>query len=284
MKTINMKQNQKRAIALLALAATAALSGCGRSGSAPIAGDASGAGAGVPGFGGGCMPLQQMVFPFTALNANYQPRMITMGTLPGTGLMGQVQMGGAAMPGPFRGVVKGVSYFGTQFGTVNLNIAVPMGTQGAISPYNYQYQNQFPNQYPNQYPVQQIPGIQPGYYPIQPSQLSYINQAMPVSISGVLQINQNTVMDIQNQVMMGQIQLGINTQPMPMPMTYSGGMNTNPMFYQQPMFNPASLQQICVSQVAIKTNITLDGSLYIGDIYLYLNNTQHGMRYILQTN
>lgn len=91
----------------LAITCIPALGGCGKSnsGSGTIGSYPGAIGSGI----GGCVPINAPQIPFTANNIYFSSVNIRAGMIPGSGAVGQVIVGGAAVGGPYqRSGVDGV--------------------------------------------------------------------------------------------------------------------------------------------------------------------------------
>ena len=154
---------------------------------------------------------------------------------------------GAIMNGPAEGTVTiGGAFAGgplhTQAGSeadINMAITAMSGSVG----------------YPTDYTS--------GAYPLYPTRING---------SGVMRISPTMQQTINMLVQTGQIPL-------------YGTYNTMPYNPYQPSvpYNPTMPQTtqtgaVCVSSFGMYMNITTNNELYIGDVYLYFNNTQHGFK------
>ncbi len=143
---------------------------------------------------------------------------------------------------------------GQAYGTVTLNGSAPtlgQGYQGSGSDGSISLTIQ--------------PGSQPGVPNGGYTGGSYGGGALPngpFSGSGQLTISQIAQQDIAYKIQTGQIPL-------------SGVNPTQPGAFPQPTTPGAT--GVCVSGIAVSLNIPLyQQRLYLGEVFLYLNNTQHG--------
>ena len=242
-----MKSLKHALVATFAATALTVLSGCGATDSTVI-----GTGnTGVTGANGACIPLTGQI-PFTINGGQIYNRKLQVGLIPPSQQMIWNNAGNGQSVGT---VITGGAI------SQNSNL-VGQGVDGQLVLGLTQTNNNTAANNTNPY------NALGGYYD---------NSVMTVNGTGYLQIAPATRADIAYQVTTGAIQIpGLAG-------TTNTGLNAGYNAYN-PYANTTTLineSQICVSGIAISINIYQDWqSLYLGDVFLYLNNTQHG--YILQ--
>jgi len=174
--------------------------------------------------------------PFTATNAYVASRKLYAGAIPGYGSVGTVLVGGTVASG---GVYQGI---GLDNSVLSLNLTSTSGQSTTTSSYGY------------------------GAY----DWLAYQSYA---TASGFLQIGTTLQQQAALLVQLGQIPItGLTSGAIGYTSSWTTPSATMPT--QTVSINPS---QLCVSNLAISVNIhPTYNTLYIGDVYVYLNNTQHG--------
>jgi hypothetical protein len=228
----------QRMVAVIAVAGLPLLTGCGSSSPSNNGGVGGVPGAQFPGVPGGCVPITAQI-PFTATNIYFDWANIVGGTIPQSGQsVGQIVVGGSPTGGQYQR--SGVD------GTISMNIMPSQQVAG--SPYPTYPTGTYP--IPGQYST----GYGAGY------------NSKLANAQGFVQISAQTQQDIMYRVQMGQIQIP----------GYTGGYGYPSGGYGYPYPQPGTQQtQICVSQIAINVGHYYS-TIYGGNVYLYLNGTQHG--------
>jgi hypothetical protein len=193
-----------------------------------------------------CVPITQQI-PFTASNAVVTQRAIWAGAIPGYGSVGTVLVGGAiAGGGRYQGVGLDNSVISMNLTPAGQQIGTQPGLTGAGAWGTW--------------------GSLPADY--------WLNSQSYVTASGFLQIGQMLQQQAALMVQLGQIPIpGRSTGQFG---TTQNWMTPSPTMPTQTLgFNPA---QLCVSGIALGGVDVLANSTYVhhGDVYVYLNNTQHG--------
>lgn len=224
------------------------------------------------GFGGGFgnlnIPISFQGAQFTPNNRRITAGRIPMGTVPTSGFpgagtsAGQVIMGGVgAVPMPTT-TMPGSYYPTTQWTGMN-----------------YQYGGIQISFQPTTLPVQPTTGGTGYYGGYNPYMDSYglPTQPGPVNGNGMVQLNAIAIQTITQMVT--QMQYG-NVGPYTQPGLWPNQPGYNPMVPTQPI----QPQQICISEVAFSADIAVGRtpSLWLGDVWIYVNNSGHGLRMMLQ--
>ncbi|MEK6704651.1 MAG: hypothetical protein AABZ06_02590 [Bdellovibrionota bacterium] len=229
--------NKKRIAIAAAITSLIALTGCGKNSDTPP--PVGSVPAPLPG-SLGCVPINAPI-PFTATNIYFSGVSIVGGQVPGSSQMGQIIIGGGIEGGPYQR--NGVD------GTISMNV-VPTNTTNT---WNY------PGTYPGgTYPGGSYPGgTYPGSYPgLQPT----VQAPSAANATGFVSIAPMTQQDIMWKFGNGQF----NGQP----------GYYNPLYPSMPQ--PVAPQtQACVSGIALNVGHYYN-TIHSGNVYLYLNNTQHG--------
>lgn len=237
----------------LAVATAAAVSGCGTSNNGPIPGGFGAPGMpGYPGFGGGgCLPVN-MPIGFTGSGIPMNSTYFNAGMIPGYPQpFGSMIIGGAAAPQPVYGGMGQIQGSGID-GTIN--ISVQMG------------------QYGQPYPTTGYPttGYPTTGYPSYGGSLA--------TLTGTLSIS-----PIQQQQIMtafGGYAGGYNPYGTAYPTGYptTGYPTTQPYPGTMPMPGMPNNGMICASGIAIGNAHVYSSGLpnLAADVYIYMNNTQHG--------
>ena len=248
--------------------------GCGKSSSNPEPGGAPGPVAGQA----GCIPINTAQIPFTATNIRFDWANIIGGLIPLTAQsVGQMAIGGTPTNGAYNRT--GVD------GTIVMNITP------ANQAYPYGPNTGQPAPPPGAFSPQQGPfgpASTPGNY--YGPQGSY-GAGETANATGYLHISEITQADIAYQVQSGRIQLsgvGLPNQPglppgppgAPGSYPYNGAPNgySGGTPYGGQGSSAALIPQLCVSGIAINAGHYHE-TIYGGNVFLYLNNSQHG--YIL---
>ena len=193
---------------------------------------------GIPGgVIGGCIPINSQI-GFTGTNAYFDAYNIRGGVIPGSNqALGQMSVTTAAAGGPYQR--QGSD------GTISMNV-VPQG--GINTGYNTGYNPGYNTGYP--------------YYPQNPYPNPYMQPAGGASVTGFIALSPLVQGDISMRFGNGMVGTGYAY-----PYTQPGVVNP----YAPPIAN------VCVSGIAIDIGHTYQGyTLYGGQVYLYMNNTQHG--------
>jgi hypothetical protein len=193
------------------------------------------------------VPITQQI-PFTATNAVVTQRAIWAGSIPGYGAVGSVLVGGAVAGG---GMYQGV---GLDNSVISMNLTQAGGQAMATQP--------------------GLSGAGAwGTWGSLPADY-WLNSQSYVTASGFLQIGPMLQQQAALMVQLGQIPIpGMSTGQFG---TTQSWMTPTPTMPTQSLaFNPA---QLCVSGIALGGVDILVNSTYVynGDVYVYLNNTQHG--------
>jgi len=174
--------------------------------------------------------------PFTLTNAQITARKLYAGAIPGSQAVGTVFVGGAVAAG---GVFQGT---GLDNSILSMNITQAGGATTTTGSYGYN---------PYDWMAYQ----------------SYANA------TGYLQVGTTLQQQAALLVQLGYINIpGLSTGAVGTTTSWTTPSTTAPT--QTVAISPS---QLCVSSIAMTINIhPYYNTLYIGDVYLYLNNTQHG--------
>jgi hypothetical protein len=241
--------NIKRAAIALAALALPALMGCGKSnndaaatsGSVPAYYNGSGYYNGYAIGSAGCIPLTGQAIPFTISQMYFDSANLVAGRMPRTGqVVGQVMVAGGYAPQGYGSTFYRQGVDGTLQISVNqTNLGAYSGSPYTGYPYSQQYS--------------QTAGLRDG--------------------TGVLQINPQTLQDIQYQFSGGGYYGSAwGGQPATQ---YGASYPTQYYPNQFPQFTGQYQSQICVSGIAIEMG-HYNQTLYGGNVYLYLNGSDHG--------
>ena len=222
--------------------------------------------------------IGNMNIPLTINGASYQPanQSVSAGQIPaGTGLSFSVPGGTAGGFGQILLSGGGGGY--------TAPIATPIGGTGGsvqVQGFDYRYGG---IQMQMQSSVACTPP-QPGSYGAYSSNCNMYGlpyQAAQMSGSGQLQLNSIALQDIYNVAM--QLQYGTNFQGYAPTYGQTNYWPQQPGAYQQPVA-PQGAAQVCITAAAFYVAVAAGTSNVVayGDVFLYVNNSQHGIRMQLQ--